>query len=60
MKIFEITRPDDWHIHFRNNEILKVVAPEITRYVSSTIIIQNLTFLILIGKETSKRECFSK
>lgn len=60
MKILEITRPDDWHIHFRDNEILKAVVPETTRYFISAIIIQNLTFPILTEKEASKRECFSK
>jgi dihydroorotase len=60
MKILEITRPDDWHIDFRNNEILKAVVPETTRYFSSAIIIQKLTFPILREKDANKRECFSK
>ena len=59
MKILEITRTDDWHIDFRDNEILKAVVPETTRHFSRAII-QNVTFPILTGKEESKKECFSK
>ena len=26
MEEIEITKPDDWHVHFRDNEILKAAA----------------------------------
>ena len=26
----EIIKPDDWHVHFRDGDILKAVVPETT------------------------------
>lgn len=54
MKILEIIRPDDWHVHFRDNEILKAVVPETTKQFSRAIIMPNLTPPILTGKDASK------
>ena len=42
MKIFEIIKPDDWHVHFRDDEILKVVVPETTRHFARSIVMPNL------------------
>ena len=50
MKTIEITKPDDWHVHFRDNEILKAVIPETTRHFSRAIVMPNLTPPILTGK----------
>ena len=54
MKILEIIRPDDWHVHFRDNEILKAVVPETTKQFSRAIIMPNLIPPILTGKDASK------
>ena len=43
MKTIEITKPDDWHVHFRDNEILKAVIPETTRHFSRAIVMPNLS-----------------
>ena len=50
MKEIEIIKPDDWHVHFRDNEMLKAVVPETTRHFSRAIIMPNLTPPILTGK----------
>lgn len=38
----EIIKPDDWHVHFRDNEILKAVVPETTRHFARSIVMPNL------------------
>ena len=54
MKTIEITKPDDWHVHFRDNEILKAVIPETTRHFSRAIVMPNLSPPILNGKNASE------
>ena len=51
MKEIEIIKPDDWHVHFRDNEILKAVVPETTRHFSRAIVMPNLTPPILSGND---------
>lgn len=51
MDEIEIIKPDDWHVHFRDNEILNAVVPETTRHFSRAIVMPNLTPPILTGKE---------
>ncbi len=53
MKKIEITKPDDWHVHFRDNEILKAVVPETTRNFARSIIMPNLIPPILNGKQAT-------
>ena len=36
-----ITRPDDWHIHLRDNEFLNTVA-DVARYFGRAIVMPNL------------------
>ena len=49
MKEIEIIKPDDWHIHFRDNEMLQAVVPETTRHFSRAIVMPNLIPPILTG-----------
>jgi dihydroorotase len=42
MKTLTITRPDDWHIHVRNGDILKMVLPHTARQFARAIIMPNL------------------
>ena len=49
MKEIEIIKPDDWHVHFRDGEILKAVVPETTRHFARSIIMPNLRPPILNG-----------
>ena len=51
MEEIEITKPDDWHVHFRDREILKVVVPETTRNFARAIVMPNLIPPILNGKQ---------
>tara|TARA_B110000027_G_scaffold23031_1_gene24918 strand:- start:11796 stop:12836 length:1041 start_codon:yes stop_codon:yes gene_type:complete len=51
MEKIEIIKPDDWHVHFRDNEILEAVVSETTRHFSRAIIMPNLTPPILTGND---------
>jgi len=51
MKTIEIIKPDDWHVHFRDDEILKVVVPETTRHFARAIVMPNLTPPIINGAD---------
>ena len=42
MKQIEIIKPDDWHVHFRDNDVLKAVVPETTRHFARAIVMPNL------------------
>ena len=69
MEEIEIIKPDDWHVHFRDNEILKAVVPETTRHFARSIVMPNLIPPILnaqqaidykkrIEKAISPTDCF--
>ena len=49
MKTIEITKPDDWHVHFRDGQILKAVVPETSRHFKRAIVMPNLIPPILTG-----------
>ena len=54
MKIIEqieIIKPDDWHVHFRDDAILKAVVKETTRHFARSIVMPNLVPPILNGKD---------
>lgn len=42
MDKLEILRPDDWHIHFRDGDMLQAVVPETARVYSRAIVMPNL------------------
>jgi len=50
LESLEIIKPDDWHVHFRDNEILKNVVPETSRVFSRALVMPNLIPPILTGK----------
>ena len=54
MEQIEIIKPDDWHVHFRDNDILKAVVPETTRHFARAIVMPNLIPPILNGKHANK------
>ena len=37
-----ITRPDDWHLHLRDGELLAYTVPDATRYFGRAIVMPNL------------------
>jgi dihydroorotase len=51
MEKIEIVKPDDWHVHFRDNEILKAVVPETSRHFARSIVMPNLVPPILNAKQ---------
>ena len=51
MEAIEIIRPDDWHVHFRDHEILKAVVPETSRHFARAIVMPNLIPPILNGNQ---------
>jgi dihydroorotase len=51
MEEIEIIKPDDWHVHFRDNEILRAVVPETTRHFARAIVMPNLVPPILRAKQ---------
>jgi len=50
----EIIKPDDWHVHFRDNEILKAVVPHTTRHFARSIVMPNLIPPILNAKQATE------
>src|SRR6056300_470562 len=51
MEEIEIIKPDDWHVHFRDDKILKAVVPETTRHFARSIVMPNLIPPILNVKQ---------
>ncbi|MCR9126555.1 MAG: dihydroorotase [Rhodobacteraceae bacterium] len=41
-KTLTLTRPDDWHLHLRDGEMLKAVLPETARHFARAIVMPNL------------------
>ena len=69
MEEIEIIKPDDWHVHVRDGEILQAVVPETSRHFARAIIMPNLVPPILEGNDavtykkrivnaTPKGDCF--
>ena len=54
MEEIEIIKPDDWHVHFRDNEILKAVVPETTRHFARSIVMPNLIPPILNAEQATE------
>lgn len=42
MQRLEITRPDDWHVHLRDGEVLKDTVADMARYFGRAIVMPNL------------------
>lgn len=42
LQTLKIKRPDDWHLHLRDGEMLKAVLPETSRHFARAIIMPNL------------------
>ena len=42
MKRLSIPRPDDWHVHFRDGEVLSLVVPDTARQFARAIAMPNL------------------
>jgi len=42
MQSIEITRPDDWHVHLRDDPVLRDTVKDISRYFGRAIVMPNL------------------
>ncbi len=42
MSFLEIIKPDDWHVHFREGELLKLLVPETSKIYNRAIVMPNL------------------
>ncbi|WP_421862163.1 dihydroorotase [Motiliproteus sp.] len=42
MQRLEITRPDDWHVHLRDGEVLRNTVADMARYFGRAIVMPNL------------------
>ena len=51
MEKIEIIKPDDWHVHFRDNEVLRAVVPETSRHFARAVVMPNLLPPILTGNQ---------
>ena len=51
MDKIEIIKPDDWHVHFRDDEILKAVVPETSRHFARSMVMPNLVPPILNARQ---------
>ncbi|MEM1082317.1 MAG: amidohydrolase family protein, partial [Pseudomonadota bacterium] len=38
----QITKPDDWHLHFRDGEMMRAVVPDTARCFERAIVMPNL------------------
>ncbi|MEO1704441.1 MAG: dihydroorotase [Pseudomonadota bacterium] len=48
-----IRRPDDWHVHFRDGEMLRGVLPETARHFGRAIVMPNLVPPVVTGQDAA-------
>ncbi|NNF73457.1 MAG: dihydroorotase [Rhodobacteraceae bacterium] len=48
-----IRRPDDWHLHLRDGDMLKAVLPETARHFARAIIMPNLVPPVVTGADAA-------
>ena len=48
-----IPRPDDWHLHLRDGDMLRAVLPETTRHFDRAIIMPNLIPPVVTGDQAA-------
>jgi len=48
-----LTRPDDWHLHLRDGEMLKAVLPETSRHFERAIVMPNLVPPVVTAAQAS-------
>lgn len=49
-----IRRPDDWHLHLRDGDMLKAVLPETARHFARAIIMPNLVPPVVTGRDAAE------
>ncbi|MEH6359628.1 MAG: dihydroorotase, partial [Amylibacter sp.] len=48
-----ITRPDDWHLHLRDDDMLRAVLPETARHFGRAIIMPNLVPPVITANDAA-------
>jgi dihydroorotase len=48
-----IRRPDDWHLHLRDGDMLRAMLPETTRHFARAIIMPNLVPPVVTGADAA-------
>ena len=51
MDTLTIRRPDDWHLHLRDGDMLRAVAPESARHFARAIVMPNLVPPVVTGAD---------
>ena len=51
MKKIDIIKPDDWHVHFRENPMIEKLVHETSKLYNRAIIMPNLTSPIVSSKQ---------
>ena len=60
LQTLTIRRPDDWHVHLRDGEMLRRVARYTARQFARAIVMPNLKQPITtVGKEDGCSSCFA-
>ncbi|EPX79238.1 dihydroorotase [Litoreibacter arenae] len=54
MTSLTITRPDDWHLHLRDGDMLKAVLPETARHFGRAIIMPNLVPPVVTARDAAE------
>ena len=49
-----IIRPDDWHLHLRDGDMLKGILPETTRHFGRAIIMPNLVPPVVTASDAQR------
>lgn len=49
-----IRRPDDWHLHLRDGEVLKAVLPETARHFARAIVMPNLVPPVVTARDAAE------
>jgi len=48
-----IRRPDDWHVHLRDEDVLRAVTPETARHFARAIVMPNLVPPVVTGDDAA-------
>ena len=54
MTVLNIRKPDDWHVHFRDGDILKAVAPFTAAQFARAIVMPNLSPPVTTAKQAAE------
>jgi dihydroorotase len=53
MQTLTLRRPDDWHVHFRDDEMMRAVVPETAAHFGRAIVMPNLVPPVVTGDQAA-------